>query len=138
MIVSPNELRLGNYVNTCSDFGGSSFIYSISPSRIMTRTNGAYQEFYKEDIQGITLTPELLKKCGFVAYDESDNCYTTYGNHNDDSDFFLQFDWRHRDRGYTPLIKADSYETIGESIKYLHQLQNLYHALTNEELPITF
>lgn len=70
-----------------------------------------------QDFEPIELTEEILLKCGFVDYD----CWLQ-------KEGIQLFNIRNLYyRGNFP-IKAD--------IKYLHQLQNLYFALTNEELNV--
>lgn len=73
-------------------------------------------------IEPIPLTPEWLGKCGFNRI-----------NHVEGYSFFAK-------KGCC----IDIYENktllwghVSYAIKYLHQLQNLYHALTGEELTIT-
>ena len=75
-----------------------------------------------EDVQPIELTEEILLKCGFVK-DEFDN-------------------WENETRlGLYKPEEFDGYlsvwgeSTVGEC-NYLHQLQNLYYALTGQELEI--
>jgi hypothetical protein len=67
------------------------------------------------DIKPIILTEEWLLKLGF--------------------DINIPYGWFYR--GFK-LNKNFSYELIGDAIKikYVHQLQNLYFALTGEELTI--
>lgn len=77
---------------------------------------------YNQFIKPIELTEEILLKCGFVK-DEFDNWEneTRLGLYKPE-----EFD------GYLS-IWGDS--TVGEC-NYLHQLQNLYFALTGQELEI--
>lgn len=74
---------------------------------------------------GIPLTPEILEKCGFI---ERGSLYSNgMGN-------ALFFDFHKSNMhmafygGYMPIIKSN--------IKYLHSMQNLYYALTGEELKV--
>jgi hypothetical protein len=72
-----------------------------------------------DDFSPIPLTPELLEKCGF-EYSEG---------------------WYHRKISGLNLniLPNSDYHIDGEQIaplKSLHQLQNLYFSLTNEELQI--
>jgi hypothetical protein len=130
-MIQANELRTGNWL--LLDTGVAlPFPHRIMPKDIYDLAEG---KITISALQPLPLTPKLLEKCGFVIYG-SDNVHTVYGNNQDDSDFFLDYDWRHRENGFNPMIKSREYETIGSSIKYLHQLQNLYFALTETELKI--
>ena len=79
-----------------------------------------------QDLHPIPLTPEILEKCGFkklnnawVPIDYSATDYLKWS-------FTI---WDNKDGTY----RYNSAEFIPE-LKYLHQLQNLYYALTGEEL----
>jgi len=79
-----------------------------------------------QDLHPIPLTPEILEKCGFKKLNNAwvpiDYSATDY--------FKWSFTiWDNKDGTY----RYNSAEFIPE-LKYLHQLQNLYYALTGEEL----
>lgn len=80
-----------------------------------------YISLKDERLKPIELTEEILLKCGFVR-DGNTDYYTC------------------RKVGFTiNLSGVIGYRTCiwtNEHIKHLHQLQNLYYALTNEELKI--
>ena len=115
-MVKETDVRIGNWV---TDSEGN----FTQIDREDFHAAAIYQDHF-DNLSPIPLTPDILSKCGFEMYDNSDHIYTTYGNRGDDSDFFLQIDWRHREEGFRPLIKSNEYETIGTHITYLHQLQN--------------
>ena len=108
-----NELRIGNWINR---LGKPTFINAIQKGEsidyIRTPLSGAITI---NQIEPIPLTEEILLKCGFV------NGWN--GNYfcNTNGEFYFN---------------GNSYEgeTLSKNIKYLHQLQNLYFALTNQEL----
>ena len=92
--------------------------------------NGVYNadNDTEEGVEPIPLTPEILEKAGFEEFPDSSGLY-----------------------GYEAFTKGNCYVEISptrgigvsigsmetaQSIKYLHQLQNLYFALTGEELNI--
>ena len=118
-----NELRIGNYVKTkFSKQRGK----PIQINAIKSNLKGVY---YGEDMPGelevwadikwlkpIPLTEEWLLKFGFVK------------------DKLTNYDWYKGDFE----ICLPSYFKYKEShihnIKHVHQLQNLYHALTGKEL----
>jgi len=132
MAISPSDLRIGNWVyQKCTDEQRMVTPHDIyhyafpDDSRHVVELN---------DLHPIPLTPEILLACGFESYPDGGNVYSTYGYQHDDSDFFLQIDWRRRDAGWWPMIKFSEFEVIGINIKHLHQLQNLYYSLTHQEL----
>lgn len=118
-----NELRIGNWM----------VIGTLGKCKI---TVEAFRElsYFPEiinSIEPIPLTSEILEKAGFVSSFSGD-------------DFHTGILWRVKNTEY--LYCEDGYFVdncgyyghycdIGD-VKYLHQLQNLYFALTGEELPI--
>lgn len=113
-----SELRIGNCVNyeqtthiiyQISNNFCSCYWYKGDPRDADThRTN---------DIKPIPLTEEWLLKFGF----KKDNNFTWVK---------IEMELMQRDDGFWIWLGADLY------LKYVHQLQNLYHALTGNELEI--
>lgn len=132
-MINANELRIGNWVK---DRGGKNIridffehlqigydckfgmINSVSDDYGPLHPLTEYTNFAKP----IPLTPEILEKCGAIVY-EFDN---GLGNQ-----------YRIKDRLF--VIRDGDIVDYGSSviIKHLHQLQNLYFALTGEELNYT-
>jgi hypothetical protein len=115
-----NELRIGNYVNAEVNLL-SLQIHKLMPADIVDVSKGIVE------IYPIPLTEEIFKKCGFEL---KDNNYTI------NIDGWLSIGIDKDDNG---VILEDCFKssiTPSLYIFYLHQLQNLYHALTNEELEI--
>tara|TARA_R110000868_G_scaffold256359_2_gene513078 strand:+ start:510 stop:872 length:363 start_codon:yes stop_codon:yes gene_type:complete len=115
------ELRLGNWVN---------FKFSDSNSNVMICHNdlknferniriGEFNNIYKP----IPLTEEWLLRFGFrdLGYGEWEK-----------GDIIL--DNEYTDKGIWNIRETVSHLSI--DVKYVHQLQNLYFALTGEELTI--
>lgn len=105
MEILANELRIGNWVKY------KKYPLKLLASEIVLIEQG------KIKCEPIPLTREVLEKCGFQA--------SNVGNHimykNGVIIFFEKGKWG---------IRCDS----RCSLNYLHQLQNLYFALTGEEL----
>lgn len=110
-MVQANELRLGNYViDTVTNTCGK--IKGIS-----SLDNDIYE--------GIPLTPEILEKCGFEY------------KHLPPKEHYFS----------NGMVVIDTYKTkdafyynghfCDVSLDYVHQLQNLYFALTGKELEIS-
>jgi hypothetical protein len=126
-MINANEIRIGNWVS------------QVEYNRLMQvkhiLSNGVRCDYERKDvgkthtslfnfneIQPIPLTPEILEKCGAIVY-----CFDN-GNPNQ---------YRIKDRLF--VIRDGNIVDYGSSvvIKHLHQLQNLYFALTNSELNYT-
>lgn len=115
VMIQANELRIGNWY----DHNGS--YRQVTPNTIEEVWEG--ERIY---VNPIPLTPEILEKwCGFE---------------NDDNDFLIGIS--ERTNLHINLIKKrtllESYDGIIAlcNISYLHQLQNLYFALTGKELNV--
>jgi hypothetical protein len=121
-----NEMRIGNVVNivnTTRDFLGRVW-YSdalISHEDIYDIARGNDYQY-----NPIPLTEEWLLKFGF-KYD-TDNDKLCKSLHID----ILSF---RASEGHM-CLESQGYRTLYKHIKYVHQLQNLYFALTGEELEI--
>jgi hypothetical protein len=110
--MNANELRIGNYA-----------IVKDAPIESIIRVRAQHIAEAEEHnpswfLYPIPLTPEKLEKCGFIY-------------RNDSKDIM--------DNGYFVLYLGDSiyfnsYPIV--QVKYLHQLQNLYFALTGTELTV--
>lgn len=103
------ELRVGNY-----------YIYKEDSE--IQKIDDSYSLYLIaeniKDIEPIELTEGILLKCGFIPCSIIDNHFNISG----------MCIWKCND-----MFLCDK---NGVHIKYLHQLQNLYFALTNEELNI--
>ncbi len=103
-----NELRIGNW---------------IIRDGIMDQWNEGDFIRYHSSLEPIPLTPEILEKCGF----EEKSII------NQDQD---ERDWYEKDG----VMISEDLRLISfgpePELKYVHQLQNLYFALTNTELNI--
>lgn len=126
-MIQPNELRIGNWVQRPEDIRNS----IIDGDRIyfpIDHTMIRDCEYYKENwaFEGIHLTPEILEKCGFVrvsiGYNYPGSVFSLYQSNNPNRQNILPC-WNEQICSDVP-------------VKYLHQLQNIFHSLTGTELPI--
>ena len=123
MAINSSELRIGNWV--LDPAYGLPMELDIDNMEVLLGSR------HFDGIDPIPLTTEILKKAGFVIEDGSESeqyalmvdNFLTIKIHKDD------FSW--------------AFSGLKESVtpscgwfKYVHQLQNLYFALTNQELPI--
>jgi hypothetical protein len=118
-----NELRLTNLVFL------DDAITEIGITQLM---NFAFwekneQEYYPNRWKPIPLTPQMYEKCGFTRVDNHSikDRYFWSGYNG----FTLLYDLDSESAKYFPL------DAVAE-IKYVHELQNMYFALTKKELEI--
>ena len=115
-MINPVELRIGNFIYRQNGFHDKISAYDFEHANF-------------EALNPIPLTPEILGKSGFDS--------GVGGFFIKDSDG----DWLLFNGLVNGVLEPDMYYTganISEKAKpkYLHQLQNLYFALTGEELKI--
>ena len=117
------ELRVGNWVNNNEED------YQITSATIVHLERG------DSTAQPIPLTEDWLIWFGFEKR-ESSTCDSWYiGTNEITHDWLFDIVWLHRPE----LINAPNfpfYRNGRHLIQYVHQLQNLYFALTGEELTI--
>lgn len=131
------DLRRGNLILTAKDKGGKKFLRSI------------VQEIKKDsvvvdgdrvvlitDCEGISITEEWLKQFGFQW--ETDKRKSHLGIRIIDEDSWLHFYFN--ESGSMELTQLSNHSFLSQfdfpALKHIHQLQNLYYALTGEELKI--
>jgi hypothetical protein len=127
--IKATELRIGNYIKLMFNYEDYETIQVTSDELVDVDKKRA-------DYEPLPLTEDWLFKFGFKNTDKDDNDYITYTDAN--HDYYLQIDTRRRDGKYT--ILDNSFDDLRAfsmvDIVYVHQLQNLYFALTGEELTL--
>lgn len=148
-MIDTRELRIGNYVccrigiENAKKYSPFGVIVSVSEAHTCAINYNVPPEirslFYKgkfeDDFNPIPLTEEILIKCGFV---DGSQGYRATG-HN------FAFSKDVNSQCKIDLYQGDHYHEASQTygwhigyypnmIYYLHQLQNLYFALTGEEL----
>lgn len=115
-----NELRIGNWIN---DNGYNSIIGVIDSHYHAIQISGSPRMIALETIEPIPLTDEWVLRFGF----KKDSMVNIT--------FFLKgFGYITIPKNGNCIFRKEGIEVI---IKYVHQLQNLYFALTGEELTIS-
>lgn len=145
-MIKPEELRIGNWVCFKSwRKEVDKYIYGNVVSIDIWHPNKTASIVYSDEDNGlgahntgmnfeklipIPLTPEILVKLGFSdrGWNKEENLYLDITDTNGSI--------ATTDNGGFEIIAdhEDSYYTLPLKIKYLHQLQNLYFALTGNEL----
>jgi hypothetical protein len=132
-MINANELRIGNAVLYKPD-SRISKIKSVGDTEIIIESGppirgaGQYvKSCLPDELDPFELTPGLLERCGFTVrqkYKFFKN-YIALNDRGDGNWVIVEFD----------LIDGHGH-MLRNTIKHLHQLQNLYFALTGEELPV--
>ena len=126
-----NELRIGNLIY--SPAGVEKYVFGTSYKTILYTShleNSTYNEAYDYECEPIPLTEEWLYNFGFSVRKESSNFYSFgYGQNPITKDWMLLLKYFEDENRF---FFMNGHHTI----KYVHQLQNLYFALTNNELEI--
>ena len=108
-----NELRIGNYVMyepTIDDW----------EEKVITLHSFLQVDISPESYCGIPLTEEWLLKFGFSWHAKNSYNLERFRYHTDKKIFSI----------------IGRFEDLVEGLEYVHQLQNLYFALTGEELTL--
>lgn len=137
-MIKANELRIGNRVlvdRLDDDEPWETIVEEIEPYQITVALIPRGGTWVKPDeIEPITLTAEWLAKMGFV-WDESR--YDGETRIVRKGCLELHHDEDQPKTGYSIALFDDgNIAFAGHDIRYVHQLQNLYFALTGEELEI--
>lgn len=122
-MIEAKELRVGNLIE--DELGKPKRVQNILGERFnIDALDGIDRGFPLTEMNGIPITPELLEKCGFEYSASFGEC--RYKKKE------LEMD-----ENFNPLVQeGDEFLYYGKRIEHLHQLQNLYFALTGEELEI--
>lgn len=128
-MINVNELMVGNWLMGCNKQP-----FQMTPYDFETHALKAEREESDGCPAGIPLTPEILEKAGFVS-----NRWGGWMLHLYDRDYLMcgvNMDV-YIDK---PTIDQDGtwydFDVHVVECKYVHQLQNLYFALTNQPLKI--
>lgn len=119
-MVQKAELRIGNLIKANASFIGYLFVTEITNDVVHT-DKGETLEFYQ--IQPVVLTPEVLINAGFVFGRKF--CAEDFYDVKRKKDIFGDEVWEFK-RNNESLI----------NVVHFHQLQNLYYALSGQELSI--
>lgn len=154
-MIDIKELRIGNFVSTDGDpvYTHNGGIYKVNSIDLQDKFDKSightgietdhkiynYCTVWNRHLEPIELTPEILKKCGFVY---SSNHVYEYKD-NPDILFDEPDDWNNPDKypigifgGHTSLLGYTPHGEVIIRCLYLHTLQNMFHGITQKELEI--
>ena len=121
------ELRIGNYIRHEDKNGAFTVeVIGITPKGATVKYGPGVSTITQEEITPVPLTKQTLLRCGFSEVG-------IYENVLHRGDYRVYLDAEAKDG----LLKyeTDDYHLEVE-VKSVHQLQNLYFALTGSELPV--
>lgn len=122
-MIKANELRIGNFYFFVSPMKGDKSI-----TELCNWTEALDFEAYGEPIP---LTPEILKQFDFKTYEDDED----WKNRKFKNGRFILTLYKNGRCMF--CVRARDNVRIAD-IYFVHQLQNIYFALTGEELPIQF
>lgn len=137
-MVDVRELRIGNFfkISVCDNFRVDE-IYKNEDGFYCVKNNigcnGSYLYGVVEDLQPISLTEELLLKCGMNECD--DVSIVRYAKRN--GKFKINIMLYELKKCVICINNAESGEQVcSREVKYLHQLQNIYFDFTGKKLEV--
>ena len=133
-MIQENELRIGNWVQVGDNTELQSIVIAIGSERCHLKGNAILNKY--EQLTPIPLTEEILLKCGFKEI-QSKWFYINYITDCKETLEEIQIQYNLM-TGRCGILDTDivGIAFLRKPIQYLHQLQNLYFALTNTELKV--
>lgn len=136
-MIKANELRIGNLVVHDSLDQGERIVrvVQIREKDFIAEGDEVFPTSKEHgEMEGIPLTPEILEKCGFARYENGTiKGYRLLVNKPDEDYFQISGSLK----GWHLRIGIDwVYPHPYKPFLYIHQLLNLYYALTGEELEV--
>lgn len=122
-MVKSNELRIGNLLHADREAGRFVAVAEIRETKIIVHDND-WSGLKHDELSPIPLTPEWLRKFGF----EEEKYFK--GTHSFGDFSIVASDFQPVVMGYDDFVR------FGKPQQFVHQLQNLFYALTGEELTI--
>lgn len=128
-MINPNELRLGNYV-AVKNHGNEVIGKVFAISKDLVSVEGGNNNYDYHLLEPILLTEEILLKCEFKKeiIPRALGIHNIYYNGTITIHQREAFEWGVYD-------ESDEY-TVNIELQSLHQLMNLYFALTGKELEV--
>lgn len=136
-MINVNELMLGNWiimdklVHKNQRVRVKSIV--LSNDRHGNKVNGYYST---DKIRAVPLSPEILEKCGFVKFKDSDTEYALCYDNHVGLERFIGYSLHDQILTLDHYYNGHNKELYFTHIEYLHQLQNLYYSLTHTPLKI--
>lgn len=125
------ELRVGNLVQTLNNdfFDGDAIDWSLDMFYWVAEC-----VYNIEDFKPIPLTEEILLDCGFSITCDPENVHYKINVCNEYNEKFVINRKVGYDVFYIQHKDCNDYLHFTTQIKHVHQLQNLFHSITGQEL----
>lgn len=123
------DLCIGNWVYDGERTQFPMFVQTIGEDYVyldFPQNEGDLWESTPEELQGIPITLDFLEKSGF---DTSEPDRFMWHKEHDCFEIIIDGDL------YYPTVNSNEY-VIGEPIKYVHELQNLFWNITKQQLKV--
>ena len=133
-MINKKELMLGNVVNYTINHveGGVTVKRGYVTSLINNKAIVGWNNIKYCNLSPIPLTRELLLECGFSNDDDNNkNLFLCLSGESE----FIEYDELDK-KFYVLFADGGDGGAIETKVKYLHQLQNLYYAITGCELDV--
>lgn len=114
-MINPSELRVGNFVDTVTAYPDYIIVAGIYKGHVCFHDGDMFLPKYVEPLD---LTPEWLERFGF-------------DNNKDHEGYYMSGGWICKN-----YSEGDGGVHCIAEVRYVHQLQNLYFALTGQELEL--
>jgi hypothetical protein len=138
-MIAVSDLRIGNWVHDSECTRYPMYVMGIGDDYVYLNFDGNEGDVWEcdpDELQGIPVTIELLKKIGF----EEDTAIVKFYRYWDkDYRYKLDVDEGYTNSGCKWSVHIDNGDccTIGSGeFTYLHELQNLVSAIAKEELEV--
>jgi hypothetical protein len=138
-MIAPNELRIGNWVNYTGITSSNYPSGIIQVEEVLydgaNRTQGDSTLYECDLLQPIPLTPEILEKCGFEKKVKKEQATIMIREDGSEVKAWVEIvSYQHKRMRL--MFNNNKFTTNCVEVVHLHQLQNLYHALTGDELNV--
>jgi hypothetical protein len=131
-MVLASDLRKGNWVRSGDSVGRVSQLLSTEVELLIEKDGrGVYENYSYADLEAIRLTPEIITSCGFYKHE-----LFPHRNAFHHKKFILNINVVGKIHEVSFGLIAENVAIIYQRNLALHQLQNLYYLLTNEELSV--
>ena len=131
-MVQATDLRIGNWVRSGDSAGRISQILVSEIEMSFIVEGGNQLRLYRyEDIEAISLTPAIINACEFYRHE-----LFPHRNAFHHPKFILNINIVGSTYEVSFGLIPDNVAIIYQRTLFLHQLQNLYYLLTNQELTV--
>jgi len=134
-MIKPIQLRLGNYIY--SPYHGKRMQVEEISHKFLVLNDAMQLRVWLHDyeFEEIPLTPEILEEFGFVCINKVSFIFREHTKEDDNECLFLQRTEAGNDAEWLITYTCNSKTAdLKCTVKYLHELQNIYYHLTGEEL----